>query len=82
MFRRFFVASNLLSEIINGLMGGVANGIMGGGQSAPMSTGEQTANYGQNPFIDTTLYFNSLKSSVILSSCSSVSSTSLITSTS
>ena len=35
-------------------MGGVANGIMGGGQSAPMSTGEQTANYGQNPFIDTT----------------------------
>ena len=54
MFRRFFVASNLLSEIINGLMGGIANGIMGGGQSAPMSTAEQTANYGQNPFIDTT----------------------------
>ena len=54
MFRRFFVASNLLSEIINGLMGGVANGIMGGGQSAPTSTDNQTANYGQNPFIDTT----------------------------
>jgi len=54
VFRRFFVASSLLSEIINGLMGGMANGIMGGGQSAPMSPGDQTANYGQNPFIDTT----------------------------
>ena len=54
MFRRFFVASNLLSEIINGLMSGVANGIMGGGESTPMSTDNQTATYGQNPFIDTT----------------------------
>lgn len=54
VFRRFFVASNLLSEIIQGLVGGVANGIMGGGQSAPMPTGDQTANYGPNPYIDTT----------------------------
>ena len=35
-------------------MGGIANGIMGGGQPAPTSTAEQTATYGQNPFIDTT----------------------------
>ena len=54
MFRRFFVASNLLSEIINGLMGGIAGGIMGGGDQASMPTGDQTANYGPNPFIDTT----------------------------
>ena len=54
VFRRFFVASNLLSEIIQGLMGGMANGIMGGGQSAPISTADQTANYGPNPYIDTT----------------------------
>ena len=35
-------------------MSGVANGIMGGGESTPMSTDNQTATYGQNPFIDTT----------------------------
>ena len=54
VFRRFFVASNLLSEIIQGLMGGMANGILGGGDQAQMPTGDQTSNYGQNPFIDTT----------------------------
>ena len=32
----------------------MANGIMGGGQSAPMPTGDQTTNYGVNPYIDTT----------------------------
>jgi len=53
VFRRYFVASNLLSEILSGLMGSVTNSIMGGGQ-APMSATEQTANFGQNPFIDTT----------------------------
>ena len=51
VFRRFFVASNLLTEILSGLMGGVANSIMGGGQ-APMSEVRQTAAYGSNPFID------------------------------
>ena len=35
-------------------MGGIAGGIMGGGEQAQMPTGDQTANYGQNPFIDTT----------------------------
>jgi len=53
VFRRFFVASSLLSEILSGLMGSVANGIMGGGE-APMSMADQTANFGKNPFVETT----------------------------
>lgn len=52
VFRRFFVASKLLAEIIQGLMGGMSNAIMGGGEQAPMTESQQTAAYGTNPYAD------------------------------
>ena len=61
VFRRFFVASALLSEILGGLMNGMGNAMMGGGEQAPVSTAAQTATYGANPYVDTT--YNSPSSS-------------------
>ena len=55
-FRRFFVISNLLTEVIGGMFGGM----MGGGEAGEGGVDtvyrpSQTERYGENPFTDPTM---------------------------